>query len=113
LGPYPFKQVQELFLHHVQVQFRQVCTFFADHDIIKTWRHQVLIQPECFPDQAFDPVAKYCRTDFSARRDPQSPVIQAVSPDKDNKVFCLITPAIQVAGLELGPSGQPQVLGKI
>ena len=73
----------------------------------------MLIQPECFPDQALYPVAKYCRTDFSAGRDPQSPVIPVVWPDKDNKVFCLITPATRVAGLELGSSDQPQVPGKI
>jgi len=73
----------------------------------------MFIQPESLPDQAFNPVAKYCRTDFFAGRDPQSPVIPVVWPDKDNKVFCLITPATRVAGLELGSSDQPQVLGKI
>ncbi len=73
----------------------------------------MLIQPECFPDQALYPVAKYCRTDFSAGCYAQPPVIPSVWPDKENKVFCLISSAMQVAGLELGSSGQPQVTGKI
>ena len=73
----------------------------------------MLIQPECFPDQALYPVAKHCRADFSACRDTQTPVIPSVGPDKYYKMFCLITPAAHIAGLELGSSDQPQVLGKI
>ena len=111
-GPNLFKQVQERFLHHVQVQLLQVCTLFADHYIVQVRGNPVLIQSESLPDQAFYPVAQYSRTDFSACRYSQAPVIPAVGPGKYDKMLCLITPAVQVAGLELGSSGQPQVFGK-
>jgi len=72
----------------------------------------VLVKPENLPHQAFYPVANYRRAGFSARRDSQPPVIPVVGQDKYNKMFCLITSAAQIAGLELEFSDQPQVLGE-
>lgn len=79
----------------------------ANHDNIGLDRDIMLVQPEAFSYQSFDPVALHRRTDFSGCGNSQPPIGEITCPDKNDKAGREIATAPGITFLKKGPFGYP------